>query len=288
MFFIAHIYKYCKTSLRCSQILMIKYYSTITFNNTKCIKGAPLAQVLSFKHIHQTGVHCTISMKKAPLLYHQFVLLEETFSNHNVPLQEIGWYYDSFVPSNKYNNADELKLHIIKGGSSYFNGFVNACKKANLNDLVISLSKEDVCELYRFVWIWSEDQCIQCRGKSWFTSKEDCATEARKARPKYYTFDGPDAPEMILGLESTCPCFVHTIDDFKIIAPECFCYQPKIPEEFANKDQITIDALNIVRIISNGPMSTYLIKESSECFSSCETSIYLAYLHHKRHMINVT
>ena len=225
-------------------------------------------------------------MKNAPLLYHQFVLLEETFRHHEIPLQEMGWYYGSFVPSQKYNNAEELKLHIIKGGSAFFNGFVNACKEANLNELVVSLTKEDIRALYRFVWIWSEDQCIQRRGKSWFTSKEDCAVEARKARPKYYTFDGPDAPEMILGIESTCPCFIHDIDDFKIITPECFCFKPKIPEQFENKERITIDGLNIVRTISTGPMSSYLIKESSECFSACETSIYLAYLQHKRHMMN--
>ena len=227
-------------------------------------------------------------MKNAPLLYHQFVALEETFRHREIPLREIGWYYNSFVPSQKYENSEELKLHIIKGGSSFFNGFVNACQKANLNELAASLAKEDIRALYRFVWIWSEDQCIQCRGKSWFTSKEDCTAEARKARPKYYTFDGPDAPEMILGLESTCPCFTHNIDDFKIITPECFCFKPEIPEQFENKERITMDGLNIVRTISTTPMSSYLIKESSERFSSSETSICLAYLQHKRHMMNFT
>ena len=43
-------------------------------------------------------------MKNAPLLYHQFVSLEETFRHREIPLQEMGRYYDSFVPSQKYDN----------------------------------------------------------------------------------------------------------------------------------------------------------------------------------------
>ena len=197
-------------------------------------------------------------MKKAPLLYHQFVLLEEAFRNHHIPLQKMAWYFDSFVLSEKYTNADELKHQIILGGSAYYHGLmIEACKKSDLGNMVNTLTAHQVPLLYRYVRIWSEDHNIELRGKSWFTKTEDCEMEAKKVWPKFYAFDGPDCPQMIFSMETTCLCFNHNIDGFHLIAPECLCYQPRGP--FSNKQEINIDGLTIVRSISTGWTYNYMV-----------------------------
>ncbi len=193
---------------------------------------------------------------------------------------------EPFLPHKNYTKKEDFKQEIILAGSSAYEALIDASEKANLPEVTSVLMDHDVALLFRHVWIWSEDSSVMDRGKGWFTNKQEAKLEAKKTKPRVYTWDGPDAPEIVLSVESICPCFLHNLDGLDPIAPKCLCYKSTIPEEFNHRDKINIDSVTVSRMVSDSLVYTYYIHETSTSFSSCEQSIYLAYLQHKRHMFN--
>ncbi len=227
-------------------------------------------------------------MKKAPLLYYQFLLLEKVFQSKSFPFhfQKLLWYMEPFLPHRNYTKIEEFKQDIILAGSSAYEALIDASEKANLDEVTSMLTDHNVPLLFRHVWIWSEDSSVMDRGKGWFTNKQEAKLEAKKMKPRVCTWDGPDAPELVLSVESICPCFIHNLDGLDPIAPKCLCYKSTIPQEFEEKDQINIDGFTVSRMASDTLVYTYYIQEAATSFNSFEHSIYLAYLQHKRHMFN--
>lgn len=243
-------------------------------------------------------------MKKIPIQYYQMVLMDQAFFRRDIPVDTLSWYMHSILPQ-KYSadqeagskreplDKEQLKKEVIIGGSSAFEALIDAAEKAGLSELVGYLTDHNVKQLYRYVWIWSEDNSIMRRGKSWFTSRSDCLAEGKRNSPSYTTFDGPGCPMAQLSVEAVCPCFVHLTDSITdTIAQPCLCFTPNIPDQMKDKCEITMNGLTFVKApvtnFSGCPKYEYVIKESGTVFTSYEKDIYLAYLEWRRRSINST
>ena len=119
---------------------------------------------------------------------------------------------------------------------------INALARYSANhELIRYLTEHTLKQLYRDLWIWSEDNSIMRRGKSWCTSKEDCTKEGKRNGPSYTSFDGPGAPSALLCMESVCPCFVHQIfHEAELITKPCQCFTPNIPEHYKDLSELEI------------------------------------------------
>ena len=261
--------------------------------------------------------NCSIpfNMKKVPLQYYQLVLLDRAFSEMQIPVDKLCWYMDGFLPDKYFNyefpsyvphcslDKEQFKKEIILGGSSSYEALIHACDKAGLTEMSNLLCDHEVKQLYRYVWIWSEDNSIMRRGTSWFTCKEKCLEEGKKHRPSYYTCDGPGAPDAHISVEAVCPCSVHSMDSSpteqdsrfqlgtnnQLIAPPCLCFTPTIPEQYRNKSEIKIDGLTFMRrpvtLFSLPPSYEYVVKETQDIFFSTQKDIYVAYCEYRRRCI---
>ena len=122
-------------------------------------------------------------------LYYQRVLLEELFARENLPLEQIRWRMENVLLENFSHRVSvgkkELKNPLLNGGSLAYNSLAGVLGKESrpcdetfpeLSDL---LNSHEVKELYRYVWIWSDDGHIMKCGESWFTSKDTCLAEGR-------------------------------------------------------------------------------------------------------------
>jgi hypothetical protein len=160
-------------------------------------------------------------MNRVETSHYQRFILEEFFARDDLPLLRMSWRMESVLPPTSLKKVsttkDYFKEAILDGGSLVYNRLsrvmLEECPKweeayPHLSQL---LNSHGVRELYRYVWIWSEDGHIMKRGGSWFTSKDNCLAEGKKQSPSYCTFDGPGAPEATLCLESVCPCRVHRV-----------------------------------------------------------------------------
>ena len=229
------------------------------------------------------------------------VLLDQAFYKRDIPVTDIAWYMHTVLPK-KYSidtpkgvnsevlDKELLKQEIIFAGSSAYECLIKASEKSNYQELVNQLTDHTVKQLYRWVWIWSEDNSVMRRGKSWFTTKEECLNEGKKNGPSYVTFDGPGCPDAMLSVESVCSCFVHMADEYdKLISPPCLCFTIDVPPQFQGLSEIEIDGLKIMKIpvIDFGciPKYEYVIKNTGEIFTSHEKDIYKAYFERHRSMI---
>ena len=237
-------------------------------------------------------------MKKTPLLHYQFVLLNQAFYSGEIAVNELAWYMHALLPL-KYSDdfmsfepltKEQLKQEVILAGSSAFEALIDAADKSGHKDLAHALKDHNVNELYRYVWIWSEDRTIMKRGQSWFTDKETCKIQGRKNAPSYATFDGPGCPVAQLSVEAICPCFIHCVDQLMdVITQPCMCFTPTVPEYLKDKSELTIDGHTIIKTpvadFSPCPKYEYIIKENGEIFTSHEKDIYIAYLERCRRTI---
>ena len=227
--------------------------------------------------------------------------MDQAFYRRDIPVDKIAWYMHDMLPK-KYSadqpceqkreplDKEQLKKEIVLAGSSAYEALIDATEKTELPELIHHLTDHKVKQLYRYVWIWSEDNSVMRRGKSWFTSKEECKQEGKRNWPSYTTFDGPGSPGAQLSVEAICPCFVHNADNMhELITLPCLCFTPTIPEHFKDQTDLKIDGLTIVKTpvtnFSSCPKYEYIVKETGKVFSSHEKDTYLAYLERRRYCI---
>ena len=264
-------------------------------------------------------------MNKVPLQYYQFVTLDEAFHQvKSIPVDDIARYMYAFLPP-KYScfeNAQPLSkdlfmTEIIQGGSCAYEALINASYRANCPEMGDLLRNTMTNVFYRWLWIWSEDNSIMKRGKSWFVSREACLQQGRRKTPSYTTWDGPDSPLAQVSVEAVCPCRVHRVANAMIltpdmssaayhsgeeelagawgqemIAPPCACFYPHEAPAYTKKKkmregELYVDGMTITRTpfqLDNGVR--YIIRETGENFSSLHRDIYAAYMERKRRLIN--
>ena len=168
-------------------------------------------------------------------LYYQRVFLQKLFARENLPLEQLRWRMENVLLKKFSHTAgkEELKNALLSGGSLAYNhlagvlGIESRSQDESFPELSDLLNSHGVKELYRYVWIWSEDGHIMKRGDSWFTSKDKCLADGRLHQPNYYTYDGPGAPIATLCVESICPCNIHLISGFYakvMITTPCHCF----------------------------------------------------------------
>ena len=237
-------------------------------------------------------------MKRVSLQYYQMVLMDQAFYRRDIPVDEIAWHMHALLPQ-KYCadqpsgskreplDKEQLKKEIILAGTAAYEALIEAAQKSNYQELVKHLTDHSVQQLYRWIWVWNEDNSIMRRGQSWFTTKEECQNEGRRNMPSYTTFDGPGCPVAALAVEAVCSCFVHMADSYeKLIAPPCLCFTPIVPYQFQGLTELEIDGMKISKMpVTNfgfPPHYEYLIKSTGEKFSSHEKDIYRAYLERRR------
>ena len=237
-------------------------------------------------------------MKKVALQYYQMVLLDHVFRSHDIPVGKLCWSMRAFLPSTfntfefaaEYVDKDAFKREIIRAGSSGFEALVDACEKADLKDLVQELTDHKQKPLYRYVWIWSEDNSIMKRGNSWYQDKQECREEGERCRPSYATWDGPNSPTAVLSVEAVCGCLVTGVDQRSyVIERACSCHPHLVPEQYRNQNEIWIDGLTIVKLpmvgFSAGGSYFYVVKETQDRFSSSKWDIFTAYCEYRRELI---
>ena len=200
--------------------------------------------------------HFLKMFSKLPLHHFQEKCLEDTFKNHDIPIEKLSWRMRSILPakyfvlnykdiskSKSLLDKDILKREIISAGSLGFETLLAQCLKNNEMNIAESLTKHRVEEVFRYVWMWSEDNSILRRGKSWFTSREDCLLEGKKHVPSMEVDDSPSSPFISLTLESSCKCRIHKIDENNldnISGKPCSC-------NIALKDPVNILRSNSLR-----------------------------------------
>jgi hypothetical protein len=232
------------------------------------------------------------------------VLLEKAFAKMDIPIDVIQKRMDGVLPK-KYTldvpsyaqprriDKEQLKKEIVAGGSSAYTKLVEGLweqyKVCGWNgppypQLVSHLLDHRVKELYRFVWIWSEDGRIMVSGKSWYTDKERCKAEGQKFRPAYETFDGPGSPTAVLCIEATCPCNVHhpTKVTSENIAAPCKCYL----DDCTSKGELCIEGFTILKepnVSSTDPTTyNYFVVNTGKRFTSSHEDMYVAYKEQKK------
>ena len=245
-------------------------------------------------------------MIKIPLQHSQFVMLEEAFHKvEDIPVDTIARYMHAFLPAKYFRfegakpfTKDLFKKEIITGGSCAYEALISASYRANCPELGDLLRATRTPLLFRWVWVWSEDNLIMKRGKSWFVTREDCLQQGKRKTPSYYTWDGPDSPDAQLSLEAVCPCMVHRVDQpssdpeedpVEIIATPCACFYPHETPAYAQgkPGEICLDGLTIMKSPFQLDRGTrYVIKETGEQFSSLHRDTYAAYMERKRRLIN--
>lgn len=177
--------------------------------------------------------------RKVNIQHYQYHLLEHVFETNDIPVKTILYRMCQVLPP-KYHpevgkvtmDKDTLKKEIIEGGSYLYERLITALERKprfegdspSYPSLAKHLDSHGVHQLYRYMWVWSDDGHIMTQGKSWFTNKESCLNQGRYVQPNYTTFDGPGAPSAELCIEAVCPCHVF-LTDTDITSDEClnFC-----------------------------------------------------------------
>lgn len=119
-----------------------------------------------------------------------------------------------------------LQQCIAAGGSAVYNQLV-ACLREYDDlghpDLLKILTDHQVRQLYRYVWIWQDDQTVISRGRAWFTSEQDCRDEGLKHNPRLHN---PSSSGTTLSVESCCPCYLHDVDqgNYTVMDRPCRCF----------------------------------------------------------------
>ena len=244
---------------------------------------------------------------KSPFQYFQMMLLEQAFYKRDIPVDKIAWYINALLPRKYFIESNEggetltkdlLKQEIIKCGSAAYEAFFDAAIKAEQIELATMLNDHNVKLLYRYVWIYNEDNSIMKRSKGWYTDREMCLKVGKQNMPSYATFDGPGAPYAHLTVESSCLCYIYDIEQHnngknnnKLILEKCKCFTPIIPHQFLDKSTIELDGIKVVHVaISQNftypPTYNYMLKPAMDKFSSVEREIYLAYMDYKHKQSN--
>ena len=151
-------------------------------------------------------------------------MLEKTFKSVDIPVKEIVQRMHAVLPY-KYSphhkkpeplDAPTLKKEIIRGGSHLYEKLIEVLRYEPRHPeegtayplLSKRLASHGIPQLYRYVWIWSDDGSVIAQGCSWFADRDDCLNKGKSARPGYDTFDGPGAPMATLCVEAVTPCNV--------------------------------------------------------------------------------
>ena len=136
-----------------------------------------------------------------PLQNHQAILINEAFQEPDIPVDVLVWYMRALLPDD-VSTVEELKKKVMQQGSIGYESLIDASEKAECPELVKILTNHNVQQLYRYVWMWSEDNSVMTRGNSWFTCKDECKKEGKRQMPYWETWDGPGAPVAYLTVES--------------------------------------------------------------------------------------
>ena len=196
-----------------------------------------------------------------PLHHYQKVYLDQTFKNHDISIEKLSWPMRGILPEKYFDlclkdfskskcslTKELLQQKVISAGTLGYESLIAACLEAKETDIAESLTKHGVKEVFRFVWIWSEDNSILSRGKSWFTSRKECLAVGKVSRPRIEVADSPHGPFTCLALEATCVCQMHNIDknildeidmNFVYIYP-CACADVTHEIEDTNKKMKTL------------------------------------------------
>ena len=158
-----------------------------------------------------------------PLQSYQRILLDKTWNEVDIPTYHILCRMSKVLPykyvdcesNTSTTTAEQLKHIIIAGGTALYNYLISVLPKpSNHRDpgpgyphLALRLQSHGVPELYRHIWIWSEDTTVMKRGDAWYIDSAQCIQSATPA-PGYMTWDGPGSPTATLCVESVAPCNV--------------------------------------------------------------------------------
>lgn len=175
-------------------------------------------------------------MDKLPLQYFQTVLLEKAFSEVKISVKAIQNFLMALLsdPYSMHSSLMEkvslepelLKRRIAEGGSATFNQLITILREEEEfgdPELLRVLTDHSVKQVYRYVWIWSEDLKVVRRGKAWYTDEKLCRADGIKDRPPFNTRNGPIAT---LCVESCCTCYLHYVDErrYNVIGLPCRCF----------------------------------------------------------------
>ncbi len=179
-------------------------------------------------HSNQSIRTVNIMANTARLQAHQYETLCLVFCSNELPLGDIATRLHELLPY-KYSPLNvharpltkkALKSELLRAGSYLYEKFIDELRREPRDstdtpaypELAAKLSGHSVPQVYRYLWIWTEDQSVVSQGCSWFTSREACLAKGMSVRPRLETFDGPRAPRAVLCLEAVTPCNVFKAD----------------------------------------------------------------------------
>ena len=228
-------------------------------------------------------------MERVPLMPYQRLKLEELFFQYEKHAIEIYNAVENITLANNmvYELAenesippailrDKEKECIMNSGSLIYNKLLDILEQRH-QEMASILEISKVKELYRYCWIWSEDQQIMSRGDSWFTDREKCRDAGNRNTPSYDTYDHPAAPYAILCIEAVCSNKVQNPYSMEKCIPCSHGEDVEVTDE-----QLAIDNLNVARHHKNKDASgdqnfEYVILETGKVFKSPCGDIKRAY-----------
>ena len=160
----------------------------------------------------------------ARMQYYQYEILSHVFKTRDIPVEDIQRRMAHVLPP-KYRLLPDpvcidkatLFEEIVKGGSLMYEKLIHVLKREPRSKyespaypcLAARLESHKVPQLYRWVYIFSDDCTVMTQGCSWFTDKEACIAKGKASScGPYTTFDGPNAPVETLCIEAVSPCNV--------------------------------------------------------------------------------
>lgn len=163
--------------------------------------------------------------RTARLQGYQYTRLQKAFQEVDIPVKDIHLRMHTvlpyeFSPSNpksKPIDKESLRFGIVMGGSCIYEKLIEVLEREPKSaeegpaypKLAARLKASPTHQLYRYVWLWSEDQSVLAQGISWFTDRDACVAKGKSLQPSYDTFDGPGAPTAMLCVEAVTPCNIH-------------------------------------------------------------------------------